>query len=181
MMISRLRLARLLVFVLVTAGCASDPIRPSARNGAAPRLLRVGDRAPETVGRDLDGRPITLGDYRGKTVLLNFWATWCGICVANFPAERELVERYRGRPFALVGVNSDGDLQTARDTVARHHLNWRSFWDGPDGRDGPIARLWVIEGWPTTYLIDPKGMIRGIDLGPTELEFELEKLFPKKD
>lgn len=175
------RVSLVLIVALLAAGCSSDPTRPTPKNGAAPRLLRVGDRAPETAGRDLDGRPIKLRDYRGKTVLLNFWATWCGICIANFPAERELVERYRGRPFALVGVNNDGHLQTARDTVVRHHLPWRSFWDGPDGREGPIAQLWVIEGWPTTYLIDAKGIIRGIDLGPTELESALDQLVPKKD
>jgi peroxiredoxin len=174
----RPRTTFVIVFALMAVGCAADPTAPTARNGAAPRLLRPGDRAPKTVGHDLDGKPMNLADYRGKTVLLSFWANWCGICVKNFPAERELVDRMRGRRFVFIGVNSDGDLDTARATVARHQLTWRSFWDGPDGRDGPLARLWAVDGWPTTYLIDPKGIIRGVDLSPTELNAELGKLVP---
>jgi hypothetical protein len=75
-----------------------------------------------------------------------------------FPHERSLVEKMKDRPFVLLGVNSD-----PRDKLLagmkRNEINWRSWWDGGTTQ-GPIARRWSIQGWPTLYVIDHKGIIR---------------------
>jgi thiol-disulfide isomerase/thioredoxin len=73
------------------------------------RRLSVGKIAPEIEEQDLDGQKLRLSDYRGKVVVLTFWGTWCGPCMAMVPDERKLVERYAAKPFAIVGVNSDSD------------------------------------------------------------------------
>ena len=74
------------------------------------RFRAVGRPAPDITGVDLDGRPLSLSEYRGRVVLLNFWATWCFPCMKLIPHERELVARFQGEPFDIVGVNCDSDV-----------------------------------------------------------------------
>ena len=77
-----------------------------------------------------------------------------------YPHERSLVKRLENAPFALIGVNSDGDLDKLRPRLAEEQITWRSFWNGPDGTSGPISTAWNVRGWPTIYVIDAKGVIR---------------------
>ena len=77
-----------------------------------------------------------------------------------FPHERSLVEELKDQPFALIGVNSDKTLERAKSSVEKNKLNWRSFWNGPEGTGGPIARAWDVMGWPTIYILDGDGIIR---------------------
>src|SRR5436309_2133389 len=83
---------------------------------------------------------------RGKVVVLVFTGSWCGPCVAMYPQERALVEKLKGKPFALLGVNSDKDRKEAKEHMAKEKNTWRSFWNGPDGPAGPIARAWNVRG-----------------------------------
>jgi hypothetical protein len=76
-----------------------------------------------------------------------------------FPHERSLVKRLADKPFALLGVNSDKDLDELKKQNEKEQITWRSFYDGPT-TSGPIATAWVVEGWPTLYLLDSKGVIR---------------------
>jgi len=121
------------------------------------RTLRVGMPAPEIADEDLNGARFRLSDYRGKVVLLVFWGTWCGPCMAAVPHERDLVEKFNGRPFAIVGVNSDPNRDRARRAVAQERMTWRSFWNAADSH---ISKAWNVKGWPTAYLIDHRGVIR---------------------
>lgn len=74
--------------------------------------------------------------------------------------ERSLVEKLADKPFALIGVNSDKDLEKLRTTVKEKNITWRSFWNGPEGTRGPISTAWNVKGWPTIYVLDSKGTIR---------------------
>ena len=76
-----------------------------------------------------------------------------------YPHERSLVKKLAGKPFALVGVNSDQDLKELKPVLEKEQITWRSFWNGPEGTSGPISTAWNVHGWPTVYLIDHKGMI----------------------
>lgn len=131
------------------------------------RNLSVGRPAPEIAGEDIDGKPFKLSDYRGKVVYLSFWADWCGACRGIFPLERSLVERMRGKPFVLLGVNGDSNKDKLRELVKREHITWRSWFDGGGNANtpGPIARQFNVHGWPTIYLIDHDGVIRHKLLG----------------
>ena len=140
------------------------------------RYLRIGKPAPDLTAVDLDGQTFSLSDYKGKAVLLVFWAAWCGPCMAAVPHEKELVERFKGRPFALLGVNGDGDLKGAKKAVEQFQIPWRSFWNGKDGPGGPIAVAWNVRGWPTTYLIDHEGIIRHKELHGNYIDGPLEKM-----
>jgi hypothetical protein len=76
-----------------------------------------------------------------------------------YPHERSLVKRMEGKPFALVGVNSDSTREFARKAEEKEHLTWRSFWNG-GSRYGPISKRWNVQAWPTLYLLDADGVIR---------------------
>ncbi len=75
--------------------------------------LSVGKSAPEIKGVDVYGKPLALSNYRGKVVALVFWGTWCGPCMPEIPREKALLERMKGRPFALLGVDADAQAETA--------------------------------------------------------------------
>ncbi len=77
-----------------------------------------------------------------------------------YPHERSLVKRLADKPFALIGVNSDKDLDQLRPRLEEEHITWRSFWNGPKGTSGPISEAWDVMGWPTIYILDENGVIR---------------------
>jgi hypothetical protein len=81
-----------------------------------------------------------------------------------YPHERSLVKKMEGKPFAIVGVNSDKDRDALKDIIKKEEMTWRSFWnDGSTG--GPISTKWNVHGWPTLYVLDHKGTIRHKYLG----------------
>ena len=139
----------------------SDVARPKLE---ALRSLAVGKVAPDIEGEDIDGKPMKLSQYRGKVVVLIFWGTWCGPCMRLVPHEKALVERLRGRPFALLGINSDSDREKLKSVEAEKEITWRSWWDrGRTG--GPIATRWDVHSWPTIIVLDRDGVIRFRGLG----------------
>ena len=78
------------------------------------------------------------------------------------PHERSLVKQMEGKPFALLGVNSDSDKSETRKRCRKEEVTWRSWFDGSEG---PIVKAWRVEGWPTVYVLDHKGVIRRKFLG----------------
>jgi len=76
-----------------------------------------------------------------------------------YPHERSLVKRLEGKPFALLGINSDQDRDELKKVLEKEHITWRSWWDD-GGTSGPIATAWNVHGWPTIYVLDEKGVIR---------------------
>lgn len=136
--------------------------------------LKIGKSCPNIQASDLDGNQMSLADNQGKVVLLVFWASWCGPCMGDVAHEKEIVERFQGRPFELIGVNGDKSLDDARVAVAEHAIPWRSFWNG--GSDGPITREWGLQAWPTIYVIDDLGIIRHKNLRGRRLDTPLERL-----
>jgi hypothetical protein len=95
-----------------------------------------------------------------------------------FPHERSLVEKYKNEPFAIVGINSDADLEKLKPVRETENISWRSFWNGPKGTSGPISSTWNVRGWPTLYILDAKGTIRYKSVGANEeaIDKTLEEL-----
>jgi len=99
-----------------------------------------------------------------------------------YPHERSLVKRLADEPFAIVGVNSDSDLEELAAAREKEHITWRSFWNGPKGTSGPISTLWNVAGWPTLYVIDHEGVIRHMWLGSPgdeEIDKAIDELVEK--
>jgi thiol-disulfide isomerase/thioredoxin len=137
--------------------------------------LVVGGMAPEIHGEDLHGNPLRLSDYRGKVVALVFWGTWCKPCMEMVPHERDLYDRLRGRPFALLGVNGAETRDSAARTAADRGMAWPSWHDGEDS-PGPIAAAYDVTGWPAVYVIDVGGRIRYINVRGKELDEAVDML-----
>ncbi len=137
--------------------------------------LAVGKPAPEIEGVDVDGKPLRLSDYRGKVVMLVFWGSWCSPCMAQVPHERDLVERLKGQPFALLGVDCEENKDMARGVMARERMTWPSWFDG-DAGTGPIAKRYHIRGYPSVFIIDAKGTIRIRTISSVGLDDAVDKL-----
>lgn len=136
--------------------------------------LGVGQMAPDIVGTDVDDQKFKLADYRGRVVVLTFSGNWCGPCVGMYPAERALVERYKGRPFAILSVSTDSTKETLRKAIQQGDITWRCWWDG--GIDGPITSAWNTRSFPTVYLIDAAGVIREKSLRGDQLDAAVARL-----
>ncbi len=134
--------------------------------------------APEIEGVDLAGKSIKLSDYRGRVVLLSFWATWCKPCMNMVRHERELQRKFQGEPFSIIGVNADEQIDHARDAVEELGVTWSSFQDKQPNRPA-ISESWKAL-FPTVYLIDAQGVIRKRFTGnpqPEVIEQSLRELF----
>jgi peroxiredoxin len=124
--------------------------------------LMLGREAPNIVGKDLDGVEFELADYRGKVVAVVFTGQWCGPCRSEYPYQRLLLEVMDEEEFVLLGVNSDADVEVARQAKIDERLDYRAWWDGyaEEATRGPIASSWNVSGWPTIYVLDEDGVIR---------------------
>lgn len=92
-----------------------------------------------------------------------------------YPVERSLVEKFSDRPFAIVGVNSDKNIERLRPVLKAENITWRSFQNGPDDSPESISARWNVRGWPTFFLIDADGIIRELK-GRSNLEERVEEL-----
>jgi len=92
-----------------------------------------------------------------------------------YPHERSLVKRLEGKPFALIGVNSDDDREELKRVLIREKITWRSFWNG-GSPDGPISRRWRVDGWPSIWVIDARGVIRYRDVHFEEMDQAVDAL-----
>jgi peroxiredoxin len=142
------------------------------------RHLALGKVAPDVEGTDADGKQFKLSDYRGKVVVLEFWAGWCNVCMDMVPQQRELVKRLQGRPFALLGVNVDDNREKFKEVVASQKIPWRSWFDG---RGGPIGKQWNVRFLPTVYVLDARGVIRYKGLREGDLDIAVDKLLKEMD
>jgi peroxiredoxin len=92
-----------------------------------------------------------------------------------YPHERSLVKKFEGKPFTILGINSDQKRDELKTVLEKENISWRSWFDGP-GTGGPIASQWNVEGWPTLYLIDHKGVIRDKTVGSKDMDKLIDKL-----
>jgi thiol-disulfide isomerase/thioredoxin len=119
--------------------------------------IGVGNPLPEVEGVDLDGKKVKLSSLKGRVVLLDFWATWCGPCLKMIPHERELADKLSKKGFVLLSVSVDEERSTVTEFMAKQKMPWSHWWDG---RQGPVAKLFRVHGFPTLFLIDAKGIVR---------------------
>jgi thiol-disulfide isomerase/thioredoxin len=146
----------------VIADYADMPVLKERATKELQALLNLseGRTAPEIESEDVNGAPLKLSDSRGKVTVLSFWETHCDPCMQMVPAEKALVERLKGRPFALLGINDDPTPSMAANTMERESMTWPTFWDGTNGSRNPISSNWNIDGWPTVYILDAHGVLR---------------------
>ncbi|MBX9582562.1 MAG: TlpA family protein disulfide reductase [Gemmataceae bacterium] len=141
----------------VRLGRDPEPLsKKAAGEAAALKALGVGKPAPEVESTGLDEKKHKLSDYKGKVVLLDIWATWCGPCRAMIPHERELVKKLDGKPFVLLSVSADDDLATLKSFLEKESMPWAHWWDG---QGGPVGKAYRVKAFPTMYLIGADGKV----------------------
>jgi peroxiredoxin len=121
--------------------------------------------APDFTLRNSTGSPVRLFDYKGKVVLLDFWATWCHGCKTEIPWYVEFQDRYEKDGLAAVGVSMDDDWKTVRPFVADHKINYPIVLGNDD-----IGKLYKIEEMPVTLLIDRDGKVADWHVGMVDKE-----------
>ncbi len=132
----------------------------------AARLIENPRRARETYAPDFsittaDGEYVTLEDLRGKVVLLDFWGTWCGPCVASVPALRELQKRFAKEPqFKMISVSHNDPEEKWREFIQKNQMVWTQYLD----RDHHVTSTFEVHAYPTYILIDAEGIVRYRDI-----------------
>ncbi len=136
----------------------------------------AGQKAPLFTAKTFDGKDIALKDYRGKVVLLEFWATWCGPCIQQMPKIKRLHDAFKDNDdFVLLGMNLDWDVEKAKKFIARKDLNWLQLSLGDMG-ESEIVSKYGIGGIPTAIVIDRKGNIIAKGIHPEQLEAAIDKI-----
>ena len=98
-----------------------------------------------------------------------------------YPHERSLVKRLEGKPFALLGINSDADKDELKKAMEKEGITWRSWWNGPKGTGGPLSKKWNVHSWPSTDVLDGTGVIRFKNVRGEAMDEALDKLLKEQD
>ena len=141
--------------------------------------LRPGAEVPDFAVTDTEGNPLSLARFKGKLVLVDFWATWCGPCVAEMPNVVAAYRKYHERGFEVIGVSLDKDEEAMKRFVKENKMSWPQFFDG-QGWGNALAAKYGIQSIPATFLVDADGKIVAKDLRGAALEAELARRLEKK-
>lgn len=139
-------------------------LAPSAPDASQARAIIANPRlASETLAvefrvRSIAGDELSLEKYKGKVVLLDFWATWCKPCMFEMPDIKKLWKKYKADQFIIIGISLDKNEQALRSYIEREGIEWPQCFDG----GGKIARLYNARSIPYTVLIDHEGVVRAV-------------------
>jgi Thiol-disulfide isomerase and thioredoxins len=154
---------------------AADQILASLKQEAEAAKVRAslvdGAAFPAFEGTTLAGKPISLADYKGKVVLVDFWATWCGPCVAELPNLLSTYDAYHDKGFEIVGISLDRQKEDLEKFVAEKKVTWPQVFE----QGAELAQKYGVRAIPTTYLLDREGNILASGLRGNALEETVRK------
>jgi len=144
----------------------------------AVKPISVGHKAPDFTTGGVDGKPVSLSDYKGKYVLIDFWASWCGPCRHENPNVVRLYNLYKKKGLNILGISLDVDKNAWLQAIGQDKLAWNHASD-LKRFDGPTENLYHIQAIPANFLIDPQGNIVAKNIMGADLEQFLNKTFNK--
>lgn len=130
--------------------------------------LAIGAQFPDFSEKDVTGKPLSIANYKGKVVLIDFWATWCPPCRAEIPNVVATYQKYHDKGFEIIGVSLDQDRQKLLDYMKENNMTWQQYFDG-QGWNNKLAQKYGIDSIPMTFLLDGNGKIIGKNLRGEEL------------
>ena len=128
------------------------------------RALALGDAVPNFTLRNDDGGVVALADFRGKMVVLNFWATWCLPCIEEMPSLKRFAEKYADQGVQVIGVSLDEDPDAYREFLAEHEINFLTL----QNPSRTVSELYGTFKLPETYIIGRDGQLLNKIIGPTD-------------
>ncbi len=137
--------------------------------------IKEGAEAPDFTAKTIDNKTVKLSDLKGKVVLLDFWATWCGPCLMELPNVKKLYAAYKDKGFEIIGISADETVEDLSKLVEQEDLQWPQIFDGGDKADS-IQEQYGVMKYPTTILLDKEGKISAIDVRGEEMEAAVKKL-----
>jgi peroxiredoxin len=142
------------------------------------RTLVDGAKFPDFSEKDVAGKPLSVANYRGKVVLIDFWATWCGPCVAELPNVLKTYETHHGKGFEIIGISLDQDEKKLTTFTQQKNMPWQQYFDG-QGWTNKLASRYGVNSIPATYLLDGDGKILAKNLRGEALEQAVAKALAK--
>ena len=142
---------------------------------AQPKYIN-GEKAPDFTATMLTGEPMKLSDLKGQYILLDFWGSWCGPCVAEAPSLKKLYDNFHGKNFSdakgfeIVSVGIESDKMRWQATILRLNMNWQYQVSDFQNLDSPIAKMYGVRFIPTKFLINTEGVIIGVNKPIEEIE-----------
>jgi len=160
----------------------SKPVAQVKRQEEAKKLqaaLADGSAFPDFTEKDVTGQPLSIANYKGKVVLIDFWATWCGPCVGELPNVLKTYEKHHGQGFEIIGISLDQDENKLTSFTKEKNMTWQQFFDGKVWQN-KLAVKYGIQAIPATYLLDGEGKIIGKNLRGEALEEAVSKALAAK-
>jgi thiol-disulfide isomerase/thioredoxin len=148
-------------------------------NGKIEELDVIGSEPKPIDVKGFDGKQINLADFKGKVVLIDFWATWCGPCVAELPNVIATYKKFHAQGFEIVGISLDESESKLKDFLGSHEMPWVQFFDGK-GWKNEVGVAYGVNAIPRTYLLDRDGKVYRLGLRGPALPREVEKLLAAK-